>query len=201
MTGRLVDLSEPGATLPDLIILDSNVIATLLEPTYQAQPRRELFHAAALMQALQRSGRQAILTPTAYGEVIHAAIKVMYVRVRVPQRAALAAHYGRPIGFSWLNLYKIDPTILQAQADVLEEWRERLLARNIVLLDPSELGPIPSGQRYDRELLDLVVRYGLDTSDATILLEAMRIGVHSLVSFDRDMQRAVADFDVYTWLS
>lgn len=201
MTGRLVDLSEPGEPFPDTIVLDSNVVVTWMEQFHSRRQRRELFQAIAFFRRMRQAGRQAILTPTAYGEVIHAAIKVMYVRERVSQRAALTAHYGRLGGFSWLNLYKIDPTILQAQADVLEEWRERLLAGSIVLLDPSDLGPIPSGQRYDRELLDLVVRYGLDTSDATILLEAMRIGVHSLVSFDRDMQRAVADFDIYTWLS
>lgn len=79
--------------------------------------------------------------------------------------------------------------------------RQRLLAANIAFADPSDLDPISSGQRYDRELLDLVVRYGLDTSDATILMEAMRIGVQSIVSFDRDMQRALTDFDIYTWLS
>ncbi|MBA2277795.1 MAG: hypothetical protein H0W06_08525 [Chloroflexia bacterium] len=201
MTGRVVDLITPNILLPSPFVVDSNVVIARMLASHQSQLPHNIARAAAFFDSLQTTGQQALLTPTAYSEVIHAAIKAIYQRARASHRSELTAHYGRHGGFSWLDLHKLDPTILQAQADVLEEWRRQLVAANIALVDRSDLGPIPSGQRYDRELLDLVVRYGLDTSDATILMEATRIGVHSLVSFDRDMRRAVANFDIYTWLS
>ena len=60
--------------------------------------------------------------------------------------------------------------------------------------------PLPAGVSYDRELIHLVGRYGLDTSDAAILLEARRAGVIDLVTLDLDWRRAHVDFDVHTWL-
>jgi hypothetical protein len=83
---------------------------------------------------------------------------------------------------------------------VLEQLRQRLASHNVVIAGPDRLGPIPSGLAYDQELVRLVGRYGLDTSGAAILLEAQRLGISALVTLDPDMQRAQADFDVYTWL-
>ncbi len=82
MTGRLVDLSDPDARLPSTIVLDSNVVITWMETFYPSRPRRDLFHATTLFDHFTREGRQAILPPAAYGEVIHAAIKAMYVGAR-----------------------------------------------------------------------------------------------------------------------
>ncbi|MGH2560512.1 MAG: type II toxin-antitoxin system VapC family toxin [Thermomicrobiales bacterium] len=200
MPGSVVDLTRPGVPLPDPIIVDSNVVVTYLEGSYSGQIRTERAQAHAFFQTLRTTGQQAILTPTAYSEVIHADIKLAYQRARAAHRTSLITHYGRSGGFTWVDLYKLDPTILHQRANDLERLRQRLIASNLVLLSPDDLGPIPTGRRYDAELLDLVCRYGLDTSDATILMEAMRVGVFEIVSFDRDMRRAQADFDVYTWL-
>lgn len=70
----------------------------------------------------------------------------------------------------------------------------------MLFLAPDELGPIASGRSYDEELVHLVGTYGLDSSDALILMEAQRFGVTDIVSLDGDLQRARADFNVYTWL-
>ncbi len=45
----------------------------------------------------------------------------------------------------------------------------------------------------------MIGRYGLDTSDCLILMEAARLGVRSVVTMDRDLLRAQSDFDIYTW--
>jgi len=50
------------------------------------------------------------------------------------------------------------------------------------------------------ELIRLVGRYGLDTNDALILMEASRLGISAIVTMDRDMRRALPDFDIYTWV-
>ncbi|MGH2535747.1 MAG: hypothetical protein ACRDJW_26140 [Thermomicrobiales bacterium] len=200
MPGQLDDLSRPGALLPDPIIVDSNVVVTYLAAASSGQNRTELVRAQALFHTIRNTRQQAILTPTAYSEVIHADIKLTYQRERAAHLSSLTAHYGRTGGFSWLDLYKLDPSILRRRAVDFERLRLRLIASNLVLLSPEDLGPIPSGRRYDEELLDLVCRYGLDMSDATIQMEAVRVGVFEIVSFDRDMRRALADFDVYAWL-
>lgn len=200
MPGKIVDLGEPMVTPPNLVAVDANVVVTRLVDAYPTPADRDARRAAGSFRQLEATGHQGILTPTAYSEVIHAAVKVTYQRERATHRAALAAHYNRSGGFSWVDLYKLDPTILYDLGPLLEQLRQRLIAANLVLLDPQELGPIPSGRRYDQELLALVGRYGLDTSDATILMEASRVGIAAIVTMDRDLRRAVADFDVYTWL-
>ena len=201
MAGRVVDLTSSGISISEPVIVDSNVVIAWQVAAFQGDQSLSALQAATFIQTLRTGDQQAVLTPTAYSEVVHATIKAIFQRSRADYRLALTVRYGRRGGFSWRDLYKLDPTILQQQASALEEFRQRLLAANLALLDQSDLGPVPSGQRYDRELLDRIVRYGLDTSDATILMEAMRIGIQSIVSLDRDMQCAVADFDVYTWLS
>lgn len=50
------------------------------------------------------------------------------------------------------------------------------------------------------ELVHLVGKYGLDSNDAVILMEAQRCGVADIVTVDRDLLRAPADFTIYTWL-
>lgn len=57
----------------------------------------------------------------------------------------------------------------------------------------------PPGRHYAEELIDRMTDYGLDSSDTLMLMEARRLGIDGIVSMDTDMQRALADFDVYTW--
>lgn len=71
---------------------------------------------------------------------------------------------------------------------------------NLVLLQPADLGDIPSGRTLDDELVRTMERYELDSNDAAILLEAQRAGITAVASSDPDFRRAQIDFDVYTWL-
>ena len=75
-----------------------------------------------------------------------------------------------------------------------------MIANGLLLVAPDGLGPIPSGRAYDEELVHLVGTYGLDSGDAVILMEAQRYGVTDIVTLDKDLRRAQADFTVYTWL-
>ena len=45
----------------------------------------------------------------------------------------------------------------------------------------------------------MIGRYGVDTNDAVIRLEARRAGISAVATLDPDMRRAAADFDIYTW--
>lgn len=75
-----------------------------------------------------------------------------------------------------------------------------MIANGLLFAAPEDLGPIPSGRSYDEELIDLVGAYGLDSNDASILLEARQLGLADIITLDADMQRARRDFDIYTWL-
>lgn len=199
--GSVVDLSAPGVRLPEFVAVDSNVLAVRFlapdpEPEAPAVAQTETF-----FRAMQATGGVGIVTPTAFGETLHVAIKVWYRSELANHRPALEAHYGprRRNQYSWVDLYKLDAGILRAFEANLEDLRRRLVAANLWLLAPDRLGPIPSGLPYDEELVRLIGRYGLDTSDTAILLEARRAGVSAIVTLDRDLRRAAIDFDVYTW--
>lgn len=199
MSGRLVDLSQPNVAIPDPVVVDTNVVVAFALAAYHQVPRQAA-QATALFQHLVNANQLALLTPTAFSEFLHAAIMARYKQVfRQRGRAALAHHFGAPVRDA-RELYKRDPSILQLYATTLDQLCQSLAGNNVVLLDPDQLGPVRTGRAHHRQLLNLVGRYGLDSSDASILLEAHRLGISAVVSMDRDMQRALADFDVYTWL-
>lgn len=96
-------------------------------------------------------------------------------------------------------LYKLDPTIIRYHVMELERLRINLAAIDIVVASPDDLEPIPASQSFDRELIRMIGRYGLDTSDCLILMEAARLAVRSIVTMGRDLLRAREDIDLYTW--
>lgn len=198
--GRIVDLALPGVQLPGRLSLDSSVLIPQFLTAFHPPHPPAALRAAQLFALLQRSGTAGLISSTAASEFFHFAIKTTY-RVELPNHhARLAAHYGRPKGFAWSDLYKLDGTILQRLAVDLDRLRRFLRANGLVFLQPQDLLPIASGREIDHELVHLIGRYGLDTNDASVLLETQRAGVTSIATMDQDLRRAVADFDVYTWL-
>lgn len=106
--------------------------------------------------------------------------------------------YGQEIRH-WSQLYKLDGAILSELMTKLEALPRILYLSEVLFIEP----PTPTLGRTDgflMELLRLSGRYGLDSNDARILLEAQSLGIPHIVSLDRDMQRAAPDFTVYTWL-
>lgn len=200
MTGRIIDLARTPFSPLGPTALDADVVIDRLLASFGFAHRRNAIRAEAFFQSLHAANERAILTPTAYNEVIHAAVKSVYREARPAHREVLTSRTRQRGGFSWLDLYKLEPSILKEHVTMLRDMGERLLAEDVVILDPSDLVVPHGGSHYRLALPELVARYGLDSSDATILIEASRVGIYSIVSFDRDMRRAAADFDVYTWL-
>lgn len=198
MPGRSVDLSQPDTQLPELIAVDTNVlVARTLAVDHQAQTTSAT-HAGRFFDDLIAAERSVVCTPTAFSELLHTSIRQRYQRELQTNRQELTARFGARIT-SWSELYKRDDSILHDHALSLERMRLRLANYNVVVVAPEDLGPIPSGRLFDEELLRLIGRYGLDTNDALILMEASRLGISAIVTLDRDMRRALPDFDVYTW--
>lgn len=198
MPGRVVDLSVPDAQFPDPIVVDTNLIVERLLVPLLGSPRQQTAvnatRAARFFHELNLNNGTGIVTPTIFKEFVHAAIRFKYRQEQLNMRAA-----GQQPPGLWQELYKQDATILQGFASDLEQLRQLISANGLLFLPPEQLGPIASGRSHDEELVHLAGRYGLDSNDASILLEALRYGYTDLITLDTDMQRAQSDFTIYTW--
>lgn len=202
---NVVNLSEPGTQWPSHVLLDSNVgihvleIAGLSVTAAELSLSPDLLRVVRLIRELRQQRATAIVTPTVVSEMLHVATRghCQYL-VRTMSSHEKHVRYGQEIRH-WSQLYKLDGTILSDLMTKLEALPRILYLSEVLFIEP----PTPTLGRADgflMELLRLSGRYGLDSSDARILLEAQSLGIPHIVSLDRDMQRAAPDFTVYTWL-
>jgi predicted nucleic acid-binding protein len=198
--GSGVDLTVPGSQIPDLLIIDTNlIIAHLLSNVHTPHPMTAA-RSAFLFRGLQASNGVGLITSSSLTEVMHFAIKAKY-RLEIRNHLAdLAAAYPNRSRFDWIDLYKIEPGILRRLGPDLEQLRQHLIANNLLFLQPEDWSPLAAGRSRDAELVRLIERYGLDSNDAALLLDAKQAGVLSVATLDPDLTRSAADFDVYTWL-
>ena len=197
MSGRLIDLSERAVQLPDSMVVDTSILVALLLTPVQ-QHRNDIARIAKFLTLVAARSQQVVITPTAYGELLHASIRLRYQRELRERREEISARFGHRIT-SWAELYKRDPSILRAHLPELTRLRLLLVGFDFLIAKPEELGPVPSGRPFDEELIHLIGRHTLDTNDALILMEASRLGISAIVTMDRDMERALPDFDIYLW--
>ena len=95
--------------------------------------------------------------------------------------------------------YKRFPEFLKTIEPQLQHLKILLIVNGLRFIPPSELSSLPNTNNYDDHLIATCCRYGIDTGDAQILIEAQQLGIDSIISMDFDMQRAKADFDIYAW--
>ncbi|MFT4036668.1 MAG: hypothetical protein QM692_00705 [Thermomicrobiales bacterium] len=156
--------------------------------------------AAQVIANLQHNRVRSFVTPTVVAEYLHAAIRGRYQHeIATTSTSEMVARFGTRTR-SWTQLYKHDPTILRGMEPQFRNLRSVLRANGIGFIDPIDYPPPPNWRGFIPELLDLSLRYSLDTNDARILLEAQSLGIPHIVTLDRDMQRAAPDFTVYSWL-
>ncbi len=206
MAGSILDLSFPGILLPLTIIIDSNlIVARFLRSYYYTTHPLEAERAGQFFRLLSSSNGVGLVTSTVANEVFHLVLKAKY-RAELPNyQTALSARFPalptrqRARKFDWLDLYKLTPTIAQDLEDDLLALRRRLLDTGLLFVQPSDLAPLPLNRTLEEETIALMTRYGLDSNDAAILSDAQRAGATAIATLDRDLQRAQADFDIYTW--
>lgn len=200
--GRVVDLSISGNQIPNQIIVDTNLLVEwMIVPFLGALPQHSVANAqrtAQFFKDLTTNNGIGLVTPTVFNEFVHIAIQFKYSHEWLQRQSPAPARTNRQF-IPWKALYKQDPTILQGFSSDLEMMRTLLTAGGLVFLSPDQYGPIPSGRSHDEELVHLTGRFGLDSNDASILLEALRYGYTDLITLDADMQRAQSDFTIYTW--
>lgn len=201
MSGSVVDLSRPFVSLPDPIAADANLIIARFHEFFPGQDPSRGARVQDLFRHLLRTDQQAVLTPVVFSEIVHVAAKKTYEQLVRGDRAGLSRQFGVSVA-SWQDLYKLDPEPLRHLAPLLNQLRQVLTANNIVVVDPDDLRrpSSPGALHFGDELIDRMTRYGLDSSDAMITLEASRLGISAIATLDRDMRRAAPDFDIHTWL-
>ncbi len=195
MAGSVFDLSDAANPLPDLFVVDTNIVAErLLDPVLAMLPDRNLVNAQRSNEffgRLDNEKKSGLITQTVFSELIHLAIKFSY------QQDAVAKGRSKS---NWTRQYKANPTYIQTLQPRLQHLRFLLSSNRLVFITPGDSGSGEPDTAFDRRLVELCLTHSLDTQDAGILFEAERLGVVSIVTLDTDLQRAQSHFDIYTWL-
>lgn len=202
MANMLIDLSHSTITLPDRLVLDSNVVIDWLLAQAHVTPEPLLHQyrrARELVNRMHQQGSTGLITGTSLNEIFHFMVKAAF-RAALPHHlAALREHFPSVRRPTWNQLYKMDSSLFRQIVPNLEQIRRLMANNDLLVLQPVEISQITSGRSLEEELLWAMGRYELDSSDAAIVIEAQRAGVRSLVTSDRDLWRARLDLDIYTW--
>lgn len=192
MVGRVFDLSLPATPLPPRIIVDTNVLYERMRAsrsTPASIPTLREAQVAALLTQIRRERSLALVPPTVVNELVHTEIRLHLTAVGQSRRPPQ----------SWRQVYKLDPTVLGTLRADLIIMRQLMVSSGLRFVSPDDLAPIGFGISYEQRLIETCCRYGLDTGDAGILVDAQRLGVDAIMTMDADLQRALPEFDIYTW--
>lgn len=202
MSGRVIDLALGGVDLPHAIVVDSSLVYEYVIASYPDQPPLNAIRAAEFFRLLKTSGSTAIVTPMIVKEVFHLLLRARCTALVPAYRPLLSQQFPwrKPRSFNWRDVYKFDDRLVQQLVPDLRTLKSLLMLNGVAILPFQEIDPSAFGQRWEETLIDGVARYGLDTYDAMVLLEARQAGIFSIATLDVDFQRAQIDFDVYTWL-
>lgn len=204
MAGGLFDLASPDTQLPSELVLDSGVIIHWLTAVgWRAAPippSSLQLGAVRLVGQLVRSKGSGLVTPTSLNEVFHFVLKTGFHAALPDYQQDLVARYPKVRRHEWYHLFKARSDLVTLIEADLNRIRRLMLGNRLLVLQPDDLGPIPSSRALDDELARTMARYQFDSSDAAILIEARRARVSAIASSDADFRRGQFDFDVYTWL-
>lgn len=204
MAGSLLDLAAPQTRLPSELILDSGVVIHWLTAVgwhaAPVPPSPLQLGARRLVGRLVRTRSTGLVTPTGLSEVFHFVLKTGFHALLSDHQPELVARYPRVRRHEWYHLFKTRSDLMTLIEADLDRIRRLMVGNRLLVLQPADLGGIPSGRTLDDELVRTMGRYQFDSNDAAILIEARRAGVAAVASSDADFRRARLDFDVYTWL-
>lgn len=197
MPGRVIDLARGGVSLPNLIVIDTNLIINRFMSPWHIPSPDPSRRTSAFFRLLGASDAIGVMTSTVLQETLHFLIKMKY-RADLPQhRQLLQQRFNGKSQMNWMDLYKVRPNFLKDYAKDLQQLLELLALANILVLQPQDLqNPVSA---LEDEMVRSIRRYQLDAADTEILLEARRADIDSIATLDRDMRRADRDFNIYTW--
>lgn len=200
MAGRLIDLADPSIPLPNRLVFDTSVIIDwLLSVANETTMPLQRQQAYLLVNRMHRRGGIGLITSTSLTEIFHSLVKSEFRALLPRYRADILSRYPQARRPTWSQLYKVHPEFVGQFLPRLAAVQQLIVDNDLLFLQPQELAPLPQNRSLEEELLRIMTRYGLDSSDAAIVLEAQRTGVANLVTSDHDLWRASLDMDVYTW--
>jgi len=119
MSHKLIDMSATPVRLLNPVVVDANVVvAQFLALGTRGSPRSAA-RINRFFADLASAEYRAILTPTGYGEVLHAVIRVRYEQELRLNREQITARFGRRIT-SWTDLYK---RVRLSRASTSRSWK------------------------------------------------------------------------------
>jgi len=196
MAGNVYDLTGGTIRLPNRLAIDTNVLATrLVRPTVLSTDYLvRLQRVRRLLADMRQQQTSGFAPPTVCRELLHAALRAKLI-ADLPNFTALIG--GKK---SWELLFKARPSLIRAYEPSLRRLMSSLALIGVQVLQPADLAPLPQNRRLEEALVNAMVHYQLDPSDAAILIELRRAGLDAIVTEDPDLRRAATDFDIHTWL-
>jgi predicted nucleic acid-binding protein len=184
MPATLIDISDPNLEFPDFLVLDASLVLELaLSPE-----NHHHYHAAAInfLRRLQPLARQEQVMPL----LPLLAFEECYFKIcRLEIESYLSNIKNNQF---WHTYYKQNPQILERARTTISNFYQILQAFPIVIVEPEDLAvmPIDTEQRLADRMGEMIFDFLVLPKDATILSNAIRLGVDTVVTLDKDWARA-----------
>lgn len=198
MSGKVVDLSTDRNVLPSEFVLDTSILVAQFLGAAVRDRRDQIERAAWVFEPVLSGTSTAFVTFQSVIELFHKYVVARYEReLNSNPDKYRSLIKGRR---SWRSIYKVRDGLIREFCSELADIRLAMVASNVMVLQPADLGAPVSSIAQEVELLNMMRRFHLDSADAAILLDAKRAGIPAVVTADRDFTRAAKQFDIYTWL-
>jgi predicted nucleic acid-binding protein len=200
MPGSVHDLALPNTKHPGEVVVDTNlVIARFLGPTLQNTSPQAAHNATWFFNQVALGTTVAFVPPTALEEFLHKLILGKFAADVPNFQQILRAKFPNKRNHNWRDLQKARPQLLRRYAQDLSAVVTQMVIFGLFMVQPWEINELV-GTTWEDELVRRIKRYQTDVNDTHILLDAERMGISNVVTFDSDLRRARKDFVIYTWL-
>ena len=183
MSATLINIDDPNIQFPEFIVLDASIVLEL-----RPRPSRHKYHNSAVnffrrLQPLAINGQVMPLLPLL-------ALEECYFKIC--QAIILNFIANNKIQDKWHKYYKQNPQIIQNSIQDLQTFYNILRTFPIVIVEPEDLAVLPIGTkpRLADKMKDFINEYLILPKDATILGNAERLGIDTVVTLDSDWIRA-----------
>ena len=184
MTANVIDINDPNLQLPEFIVLDASIVLWLRPNHPQNHPNSNIaIQFFNRLQHLVNQGRvKPILPLLAFEECL---FKICQLEIK-----AHIQNIG--LNIDWKRYYKQNPQALLRTQSAVDNFCQILQAFPIIVTEPEDLAinPIDTEARLADRMKDLIYQFLILPKDATILSEAERLGIDTVVTLDNDWTRA-----------
>lgn len=181
MPARILDISNPNIHFPDFIVLDASIILELTpSPSYSHNHHTLAVNLFNRLRPLAQQGQVMLLLPLLAFEECLFKLCEKEIRAQTPQQV------------SWHEFYKNNPQVILGSRQIIDSFCTILRGFPIDIVEPEDLSILPIGTapKLQDRMVEMLFNFQVLPKDATILSTAERLGVDTVISLDRDWQRA-----------